>query len=281
VAKPARGTPRWELSDEELVRYRASRGAIGPGDLLRAFVRHPSALLDAFQATFAAAAGALRATPGLLWLVETERVRKVVPEAAPGATWSEVETFLQVLLPRLRARDRVLEVGAGAGRVSRLVSPHVAELVCLDASRAMLAEAKRNLAHLPNVRLVRSRGFTLSAFSDCEFDAVYSHDVFRELDPLPALALIDSCHRVLRPGGILVLSLETIDPPDWARRELAKVRRAARAGHFGPTYARPYMASQIEAFFNLAGLEVVDRRSSAAADPYLVLVGQRAAEPAT
>ncbi|MER3408621.1 MAG: hypothetical protein C4306_00600 [Thermoleophilia bacterium] len=272
--------PKWTLSSEERARYLASRGKLGAGALVSTLLRHPWALLDAVDAVRAAAASALRATPGLVWLVETERVRRVAPGAAPGATWSEVETFLQALLPRLTASDRVLEVGAGAGRVARLVASHVGELVCLDPSRAMVREAKRNLEPLPNVRLVRGGGFTLAAFSDCEFDAAFSHDVFRELDPLQALALIDSCHRVLRPGGILALSLETIDPPEWARRELEKMRRAAQAGHFGPTYARPYVAAQIEAFFHLVGLDVVDRRWSDSAEPYLVLVGQRPADKA-
>lgn len=200
-----------------------------------------------------------RSSPELAWYLGNVRIERAVPGLARGATWYGEEPFLKVLRPLLAPEVRALELGAGAGRISRHVAPAVAHLVVSDASGAMLDEARENLAGAPNVKFVRTAGFTLPRFEDASFDVVYAHDVFEFFDGNQALALLDEVRRTLRPGGCCVVSFYTLNNPLWAGEQLRVARETARSGHFSALKLRPYTTGQMEALFRLAGLEVRDR----------------------
>jgi demethylmenaquinone methyltransferase/2-methoxy-6-polyprenyl-1,4-benzoquinol methylase len=117
-----------------------------------------------------------------------------------------------------KSSDRVLDVATGTGMVAReLVRRYGCEVVGLDQSVDMLAEAKRRLAADPaasaRVELVTGEAENLP-FADAEFDALTFTYLWRYLDD-PARTMGELA-RVVRPGGV-VASLEfgLPDPPVW------------------------------------------------------------------
>jgi SAM-dependent methyltransferase len=228
------------------------------------------------------AVSGVRNDGALISILDTRRVRTVVPDAATGVQWGGEEVFLDILDPYLGGSIHALELGCGGGRITRLVAPKVAELVASDISDAMLAEARENLRGVSNVRFRRVSPLTLASFPDRSFDVVFSHDVFVQFEMNQTLALLDEACRVLKPGGHCVVSFLTIDRPAWAAKQLELVRNAARSGGFGPSLSRPYVSSQLHALFEAAGLEVVAYRHTRFDDevdrPHYVIAGRRPPE---
>jgi SAM-dependent methyltransferase len=265
---------RWELTEAEADRVRRSARRPLALDAAAALLRHPRALPEVLRSGWQGLWHGIRNDGSLLWLTELHRVRRTIPDAAPGVLWSAPGTFLDALEPYLGHDVRALEIGCGAGRVAVRVAPAVGELVAVDSSSAMLAEARRNLRSAPNVRLHRNRGYTLRDFDDGAFDLVFSHDVFRQLDGQQAFAFIDEARRVTRPGGHFVVSFDVIDAQEWAEGQLLALRTAARQGRFGPNHARPYAAGQVDAMLEIAGFQVVERRHDRSPTPYYVAVAE-------
>ncbi len=266
--------PRWELSEAETDRVRRSARRPLALDAAAALLRHPRALPEVLRSAWQGLWHGIRNDGSLLWLTELHRVRRMIPDAAPGVLWSPPRTFLDALEPYLGPDVRALEIGCGAGRIAVRVAPAVGELVAVDSSSAMLAEARRNLHAAPNVRLHRNRGYTLRDFGDSTFDLVFSHDVFRQFDGQQAFAFIDEVRRVTGPGGHFVVSFDVIDAREWARGQLLGLRAAARRGRFGPNHARPYAAAQVDTMLEIAGFQVVERWHDRSPAPYYVAVGE-------
>jgi len=117
----------------------------------------------------------------------------------------------QVLIERLRIApgERVLDVGAGTGRlaayVAELVGPS-GEVVGIDplGHRIAIAQSRSGA----NVRFATGQAEDLSAFATGHFDVVYLNSVLHWIEDKPrALA---EAFRVLRPGGRI--GLNTKDP---------------------------------------------------------------------
>lgn len=254
---------------------------IGIAELGAALLTKPRLILRLLRAAARGASQGVRSDDELIWLISARRVTREIPDAATGVAWHGEEDFVAALEPHLTKSTRAVEVGAGAGRVSRLVAPCVSELICADVSRTMLEEAKENLAGTSNVSFSLTRGLTLDGLPRDSFDLVYAHDVLVTFDPDPALAMLDAMRGLLRPEGICVVSFFTADRPAWARDQLERVRRAATAGHFGSTHPRTYVAAQVDALMGFAGFEVVDRRYGESADDaqraHYILTGRAAA----
>lgn len=109
--------------------------------------------------------------------------------------------------------DRVLDVGTGTGIVAHAISPLVAEVVGVDISPDMLARAwasrvANEVFEEGDVRSLR--------FPDNSFDKVTARMVFHHLIEKGDDAMRE-CHRVLKPGGRMVLS-EGV-PPDRSLRD--------------------------------------------------------------
>ena len=249
---------RWEVTDEERRRI-ADEPRRPLVDLARALAARPSLAVEVLRSVVEGAKNGPRTSPDLTWYLGNVRIERAVPGLARGATWYGAEAFMEALRPLLGEELRALELGAGAGRISRLVAPEVKELVVSEPSQAMLDEARTNLSAHPNVSFLRTRGFTLPQLEDETFDLVYSHDVFEFFDGNQALGLLDEARRVTRPGGHCVVSFYTVENPQWAQEQLEVARSTARSGHFSALKLRPYTSGQMEALFRLAGFEVRER----------------------
>jgi SAM-dependent methyltransferase len=249
----------WELSPEEWQRVRAARrGTVSALAAARLLLRAPRLIPEVLVDLLAHARQGLWQSSALVWALDGERVRAVVPDASRGIGFTDPEPFLGFVRPRLDASMRVLDCGGGDGRIARLVAPFVRELVCSDVSPVMVREAAENLAEFPHASTFLARGFTLRPLVDGSFDLAYAQGVLSYLEPNQGLALLDELHRVVRPGGTLVVNAFTMERPEWAREQLEAVRHSARRGRFTAGLFRPYCEAQVRAMVAASGFDVVD-----------------------
>ncbi|MBV9859175.1 MAG: methyltransferase domain-containing protein [Alphaproteobacteria bacterium] len=109
----------------------------------------------------------------------------------------------------LLSRDRVvLDLGCGIGRMARAIAPEVHEVVGLDLSPGMVAEAERRCRDLRNVRFICGTGRDLAGVADASIDLVMAVDSFPymvAIDPGLARRHVEEAARTLRRGGVLLI----------------------------------------------------------------------------
>jgi SAM-dependent methyltransferase len=252
------GGRRWELTEaeRELVSS-ARRGHYGVRELIAAVRERPSLAKRLVRVAADAAQTGVRTDHELANVLLQRRVRSVVPDAATGAVWRGERFFVEVLLRTLPENSDVLEIGCGAGRIARHVAPAARTLIGVDIAQTMVDEARENLAGQPNVELHKVSGFALDPIADESVDVVYSHDVFCLLEPIEALAALDATRRVLRPGGVSVISFYAFDCPAWREGQLDAARSGSHTGRFGANLPRPYTIEFIRSLHELAGFDRV------------------------
>jgi len=113
-----------------------------------------------------------------------------------GADAEYVEQILPLTAELLAGYDRVLDVGAGEGQVSRLVAAGGASTVVgVDPTAAQVGEAKTRGAGPSYLRAVADN----LPFDEASFDAVLACLVFEHIEAVDEA--IGEVARVLRPGG--------------------------------------------------------------------------------
>lgn len=122
---------------------------------------------------------------------EYDRVRRGYPAALVDTACS---------IAGLVAGSRVVEVGCGTGKLTRLLAERGLHVEAVDPGAALVAIAKTRVGDAP----VR---FHLERFEDVEllagtFDAVFSATAFHWVEPAVSWS---KAARLLRPGGVLAL----------------------------------------------------------------------------
>lgn len=101
---------------------------------------------------------------------------------------------------------RVVEIGCGAGRLTRFMAADFASVVGIDVSDGMLKVAQANI-DASNVDLRLGDGVTLPVESGSA-DGVFSTHVFQHFESFAlARANFSEVARVLRPGGTMMVHL--------------------------------------------------------------------------
>ncbi len=133
----------------------------------------------------------------------------------------------QLMLSALRAagmepHHSLLDFGCGVGRLALHAIPYLASgrYTGVDISNAMIARARKRCAALRG-------GRTLFAFADSialtpvasrSVDFIAAFSVFTHLEAEDQLQYLTAFHRVLRPGGCLVITLLLLDENGAAQR---------------------------------------------------------------
>jgi SAM-dependent methyltransferase len=98
----------------------------------------------------------------------------------------------------------ILEFGCGAGRYLRHLANHAGSVVAVDYNPYLLAWTKANLRF---ARFAVCGPRPPLPESDDQFDVVYAVDVFSHLEDSAQVPWFDELARVLRPGGLMVITL--------------------------------------------------------------------------
>jgi len=112
----------------------------------------------------------------------------------------------------LRPGQRALEVGCGTGVFLEAAATTGADIVALDLSAHLIAQARGRVAGAGKVRLSLGNAEQMP-FRESSFDAVYGSSILHHLNIDAALAEV---HRVLRPGGRIVFAEPNILNPQVA-----------------------------------------------------------------
>jgi SAM-dependent methyltransferase len=98
---------------------------------------------------------------------------------------------------------RVLEIGCGAGRVTRALARLFGEVHAVDVSGEMVRQARLALDQYPNAKVHQNNGMDLSVIPALPFDFAFSSLVFQHI---PSYRIIENyvreTHRLLVPGGL-------------------------------------------------------------------------------
>jgi ubiquinone/menaquinone biosynthesis C-methylase UbiE len=98
---------------------------------------------------------------------------------------------------------RVLEIGCGAGRMTRALAEVFGEVYAVDISGEMIGRAKEALADLSNVRLFQNNGADLRVLGDIQIDFAFSYIVFQHIPAREVIySYVREVNRLLRPGGL-------------------------------------------------------------------------------
>ena len=140
---------------------------------------------------------------------------------------------------------RVLEIGCGAGRITRALSGLFGEVHAVDVSGEMVAKARLALSDRPNAFVYQNNGKDLSVIGERQFYFAFSTIVFQHI---PSYDVIESyvreVYRLLRPGALFKFqvqgdaTMQTAPDDTWLGvpfSDEAAVQMAERCG-FEPRY---------------------------------------------
>lgn len=123
--------------------------------------------------------------------------------------------FAEQIKEFLPESGKLLELAAGQGQDSRYFARLGYDVTATDLVETGLNEAKRK-AEEEGLEI----NFQIAdlaeplPFADNSFDAIYSHLGLHYLDKIGTEKMVGEIHRVLKPDGILVALLNTVDDPE-------------------------------------------------------------------
>ncbi len=171
-----------------------------------------------------------------------------VPE---GLDPPDFELRRRFLLERVRAGERVLDVGCGEGAFAAALAAAGTRVVAIDVAGEPLRRAGAREATL-ELRLVEADGPW--GLPDESFDAVWAGETIEHVADTGAW--LSEAHRVLRPGGRLLLST-----PNHGRLRLLSLALSQRAfaEHFHPLadHLRFYTRGSLTELLQASGFRAV------------------------
>jgi SAM-dependent methyltransferase len=131
-----------------------------------------------------------------------------------GRTWIRLYVLpdLSLICGSRSASDlRMLELGCGAGRMTRGFSEMFGQVDAVDVSPDMIAKARSVLSDCRNVSFHVTDGMTLSMFDDLNFDFIFSAIVFQHIPRKSIIRnYIKEASRLLRPGCVFKFQVHGI-----------------------------------------------------------------------
>lgn len=128
----------------------------------------------------------------------------------------------------VNAGVRVLEIGCGTGTLAVMLAERGAEVVGIDVSPAMLAQAEKKVAAEgldDQITLRRMAASEIDRKFDAQsFDVIVSTLVFSELNEMEQRYVLAAARRLLKPGGRLLLADEVVPEGGWSRLAFYAVR---------------------------------------------------------
>jgi 2-polyprenyl-3-methyl-5-hydroxy-6-metoxy-1,4-benzoquinol methylase len=172
-----------------------------------------------------------------------------------GLEPSDFAVRSRFLLDRVRAGERVLDVGCAEGRFTAELVRAGAQAVGIDVAEEPLHRARARYAEL-DVRLVADEGPW--ELDDASFDVVWAGEVLEHV--VDTAAWLSEVRRVLRSGGSLLISTPAHGPLTLARLALSRQAFAARFDPCGD-HLRFYSRDTLTRLLGEFGFEATRVRS--------------------
>ncbi len=140
---------------------------------------------------------------------------------------------------RVATDMRVLEIGCGAGRMTKSLSEIFGGVDAVDISSEMIEQARSRLSDRGNVRFHVNNGVDLSMFANESFDFTVSAIVFQHI---PRKAIVENyireAMRVLRPNSLFKFQLQGYPIPEecadtWVGTGFSESEIADYAARYG------------------------------------------------
>lgn len=114
----------------------------------------------------------------------------------------------------------LLEIGCGAGRMTKHLAAIFGRVTGVDVSGEMIRQAAERLAGIDNVTLHETSGVDFPMLPDQAFDLIISAYVFQHVPSADVIASnLRDAWRALKPGGLLRFQTNAISRPEFARVE--------------------------------------------------------------
>ncbi len=155
-----------------------------------------------------------RARVNARYFVNTARADWTDEEFFRSGEQTVAEEILTDMINICQGKDpkqmRVLEIGCGAGRVTRALAKLFGEVHGVDVSGEMVALARQALRDFPNAFVYQNNGMDLSVLpAGLLFDFAFSSIVFQHI---PSREIIENyvreVNRVLRPGALFKFQVQ-------------------------------------------------------------------------
>jgi len=179
-----------------------------------------------------------------------------------GADAARFEAYGRAHAERLREVIRpdwrVLDFGCGIGRLETYLAPHCRAIDAVDVSAEMLAQARRRLAGVDNVRLHHVPGPDLALFAAGSFDFALAFLVFHHIAKQDTYLILREFGRVLRPGGLFFANFPNLLVPRYTEIFEDYARRRERAAH----RVRPWTPEEVRWLLGRLGVRMVKEQVS-------------------
>lgn len=104
---------------------------------------------------------------------------------------------------------RVIEIGCGAGRITRALSGYFGEVHGVDVSGEMVRLASKALRDRPNALVYQNNGKDLTVLPAGPYDFAFSSIVFQHIPSREVIySYVREAHRLLRPGALFKFQVQ-------------------------------------------------------------------------
>jgi len=104
---------------------------------------------------------------------------------------------------------RVLEIGCGAGRVTRALARLFGEVHAVDVSGEMVRQATAAVRDLPGAHVYQNNGMDLRVIPPGEYDFAFSTIVFQHIPSRDVIySYVREVNRLLRPGALFKFQVQ-------------------------------------------------------------------------
>jgi len=181
--------------------------------------------------------------------------------SSDGDTYADAEGLAWMLEDLPLSRDAVcLDIATGTGEFARALAPHVASVIGLDATDAMLEQGRSFIAQAGIENVSFQKGVVQELpFRDEAFDIVSSRYAFHHFaDPKPVVA---EMVRVCRTGGHVII-VDIVVPEESTAAEYNYYEWLC-----DPSHTRCLTFDELRGYTRLFGLEQISARERSLEEP--------------
>jgi ubiquinone/menaquinone biosynthesis C-methylase UbiE len=149
-----------------------------------------------------------------------DQIAEVYAEVNSGDVPAPLLGLAREMVRHVGPGGRVIDIGCGSGRDIRWFETHGVQVIGVDLSPRMLAQASVVTAgDLLQMDMRRP------AFRDCSYDGVWFNASLLHLPKRDAPGALGEVRRIIRAGGMLMVSVKDGDGESWAGGYVEGVRR--------------------------------------------------------